>query len=256
VGENALCWEIVFLGTGSSAHPRRGQSSLYISLRDELRVVIDFGCKGYNLLRRLGLTSRDIDLFIFTHTHYDHICGLPLMLFSESFSRRPILNVVADDITWDNIRSLSSIVLKTGIKYTPEVKRVLKPPFRHELSQNLVLEMFPVEHTIEAYGVILYDKGVKVLISGDTSPSLNVSKRVKGSTLAIHEATLSSSASLREEKLKGHTSVRDAIKIVSQAEKGALYHLSEESEKEAISLASVERGKIYVPEDFTKLKLC
>jgi len=251
-----LCWEVVFLGTGSSAHPRRGQSSIYISLRDELRVVIDFGCKAYNLLKRLGLTSKDIDLFIFTHTHYDHICGLPLMLFSESFSRKPTLNIIADDITWKNIRSLLSIVLNTGIKYTPEIKRFLRPPLRYELSQNLVLELFPVEHTVEAYGVSLHDKEIKVLISGDTSPSFNFLKRVKGSTLAVHEATLPSSASLHEEKLKGHTSVRDAINMVSRAERGALYHLSEESEEEAINFASVERGKIYVPEDFTKLRLC
>lgn len=251
-----MCIEIVFLGTGSSANPKRGQSSIYISIEEKLRLVVDFGCRAYNILREMGLRSKDIDLFIFTHTHYDHICGLPLMLFSESFNKRPTIKIVSDDLTWDNILSLRNTVIKTGVKYKPVLKRVFKPPILYMLPYNISLELFPVKHTVDAYGVMISNKDYKIVISGDTAPSINVMKRVLGATLAIHEATLPIGVTKKKERLEGHTSVKKAIKIISSAERGVLYHLSEKSEKDAISLASIERGKIYVPEDRTRLKLC
>jgi ribonuclease BN (tRNA processing enzyme) len=250
-----LCLEVTFLGTGSSSHPSRSQSSMLISVNDNLKIIVDMGCNSYNFLKRLGFTYKDIDLFIFTHTHYDHLCGLPLMLFSESFKGSPFIKVIADDITWNNIISLVSVLLRTGIKFKPVLDRIASAPSLLRLG-NVFIESFPVKHTVKACGVEITSNDFKVVISGDTSPIEELRKRARGSTLTAHEATLPSGTDPITQIKEGHTSVDEAVKIVMESERGVLYHLSEASEKDAIVYASSYSGKVIVPDDLTKIKIC
>ncbi len=252
-----MCIEMVFLGTGSSSNPKRAQSSLLIDIDGSFRIVIDLGCRAYNILKGLGLTSQDIDLFAFTHAHYDHICGLPLMIFSESFSRSSLIKIIADDLTWDTILKLYKTVRRIGGKHEASLKRISASPCVFNPSKDIEIELFPVAHTIEAYGVKISTGGLTIVISGDTSPTKNVIKRASSATIVVHEATLPSNVSLNDEIKEGHTSVKKAVEIASlSAYKGFLYHISDRSEYDAILYTALSKGKVVIPEDTFKYKLC
>jgi len=238
------CMRVVFTGTGAAVHPRRGQASLLLDTGAE-RVAIDFGCHAPNIVEARGVRLETIDAFIVTHIHYDHICGIPHALFVGAYRRTG----------WSPLVAVPAATLDEAAVLFASVPGALKPRVaphtRAARIGDLRLEYAPAVHTVEAAQIQIEYKGLRLVVSGDTTPTGWFRERARGAALAVHEATAPSWA--REKALAtGHSTVTEALLQVEEAQLGALYHLSVDSEQEALTAS----GRIMVPEDGTVLTLC
>lgn len=150
-------------------------------------LAIDAGCLG------LGLTVEEqkrVDTIILTHTHIDHIATLPLFIdnrFSDQ-TKSPIIYSVPHNIAmlkkhifnnvlWPDLRSISEDFFTMA-----DVE-----PYREVRVPNFSFHLFPVNHPVPTYGVLLEEKKSRsqVLFTSDTTicdaiwMEANRSKRLK-----------------------------------------------------------------------------
>jgi ribonuclease Z len=245
------CIKVILAGTGSAINPHRGQVSLLLDMGGST-LVVDVGCSAPNVVERLGYRLDEVEHFIVTHTHYDHLCGLPMVAFIKTFrSREPELKVYTVASGVDTIRHvLNPVVAGRGVSYS------IHPvtPGSQVLVGDGEVMFIEASHTIETVGVVVRYAGLKVVISSDTRPTEAYALEAEGASLAVHEATLPSTMR-REAAMTGHTVVEDALKQVSRAEQAVLYHLTPWSEVEAME-ATARNKRIQVVPDGTIVKIC
>lgn len=68
---------LTFLGTAASVPSRARGTAATLLARGGLRVLVDCGEGTQRQLLRAGLGLTDVDLILITHTHGDHVLGLP-----------------------------------------------------------------------------------------------------------------------------------------------------------------------------------
>lgn len=245
------CANVVMAGTGNALHPYRSQVGVLVEYGGEL-LLVDVGCFVPNVLARTGLEPYEIDRVIVTHGHTDHYCGLPQLVFLKTFAQknpRISLYTVAEAMRLleSSIRSVrgSGIVRVSYQEIMPgTVIRI----------GSIEVRTLKAMHSVEAVSVSVNAGDIKVVISGDTAPTDDFREEARESSLAIHEASLTSGEEGSREAL-WHSTVTAALRQVSVSHLGALYHLSLESEMEARKLRE-SSGRIVVPDDGTSFKLC
>lgn len=100
---------IVFLGVGSAFAKRRRQSNILV-IQGDHHVLIDCGTQGPLALNDIGLTVQDVNCYLPTHSHADHIGGFEEVMLMNRYGDnpgRPKLIVLRDyqDLLWS--KSLS-----------------------------------------------------------------------------------------------------------------------------------------------------
>lgn len=100
---------LVFIGVGSAFAKRRRQSNMLL-IQGDHHVLIDCGTQGPLALNDLGLSVRDVDCYLPTHSHADHIGGFEEIMLMNRYGqppRQPKLIVLRDyqDLLWS--KSLS-----------------------------------------------------------------------------------------------------------------------------------------------------
>ncbi|MCE4610906.1 MAG: MBL fold metallo-hydrolase [Desulfurococcales archaeon] len=246
------CLTLHLLGSGASLHPHRSQPAVALEYGGYV-VLIDAGCAAPQRLEALGLPPIP-DAILLTHKHYDHLCGLPMMAFIASF-RGGILTVYGEE---EAIGLASELVGLASISSSSRVEASFTPvkpggsivvgPFR--------IEAFEAKHSVPALSYQLEAGDLRILVSGDTRPTTSFRERAKQAHAALHEATLPSTLTDKAVKT-GHSTVEEAIAQVSSAEVGILYHLTVESEREALRAPQGARGSrvVVAPEPVT-IKIC
>ncbi|MEE2901974.1 MAG: MBL fold metallo-hydrolase [Myxococcota bacterium] len=63
----------------------RANSCFWLEQQDAATIMVDLGPTGPGSLKRLGLDPQQIDSFVFTHLHGDHIAGFPFWLLDGLF---------------------------------------------------------------------------------------------------------------------------------------------------------------------------
>lgn len=246
---------MVVAGSGSAYSPGRCTSSIIIDTPEET-LVIDYGTCTSKTLARMGI-GLDEPLHIFTHRHADHVLSAGLSLFYLGFkdSTKPFRVIGGPDIPriLDNLRLLAA---STGSPNPPPVEYVaqLGPGAIHPLAPRLRLLSIEALHTVPAYSLLVDYDGVKILVSGDTAPTAVYREKAAESSLAIHEATLTTRHAEYEAET-GHSTVSSAIKQVEPAGLGLLYHLTKASAEEAEE-KTVMLAHIYPARDGAAYKVC
>lgn len=127
-----------------------------------------------------GLTLDEqarIDYAFLTHSHLDHVKGLPLLLDNVVGARKQPLTVYCTDGTADALeRHLFNGLLWPDFTRIPSPERPICRVHRLRPSEPVALEGFvlqavPVRHTIECHGVLVTTKSGTLAYSGDTGPS-------------------------------------------------------------------------------------
>jgi len=245
------CISVALAGTGSAINPSRGQVSLVLDLGGTL-LVVDVGCQAPNVAERLGYRLDEVEFYIVTHTHYDHVCGLPMVAFIKTFrSLEPGLTVYTTTSGAPYVEELLSLAV-AGKRVRYKVHGVASGV--QVRVGDALLKFIEADHTIEALGVVVEYRGIKVVVSGDTRPTEWYRKEATGAHLAVHEASLPSTM-VEEARRTGHTTVEQAVEQVSGAELSILYHLTHWSEVEALETAR-KTNKILVVPDGTIVKIC
>ena len=141
-------------------------SNTYLIEKKSKKYIIDPGSLKMNkLLEYIKSNNFEIEGIILTHGHYDHIIGIPTLIDELGINKIYISNI-EKEFLYNPRYSL--------LFYSDLDQKVLEESLSKveiiELIPDSIFEDFEITHTPghTKGGICLYDKGEKVLISGDT----------------------------------------------------------------------------------------
>jgi ribonuclease Z len=142
--------EVCLLGTsGMMPLPGRFLTSC-LTRYNGFGLLIDCGEGTQVALRKRGLSCHDIDMILITHTHGDHVSGLPgLLLSMGNADRTEPVTIVGPKGTEAVVRALCIIApeLPFEIRF-----QELSQPFETIPCREYTVEAFRVSHNIVCYG--------------------------------------------------------------------------------------------------------
>ncbi len=186
-------FRVATIGTGCCIpQPGRNGSCTLVSAAG-VKIVIDLGLGSLVGLVEKGVSHRDIDLLLFTHTHVDHTAELASMLFAANYDeevRTRTLTMVGTAGFNTFFADLAGVYGRWGEpqNYRREVVEII-PGALFEAGR-VAINTLPVNHdpTSVAYRISLGDKSVT--ITGDTGPTEGLAGFARGCDLLICEASL------------------------------------------------------------------
>ena len=120
--------------------------------------------------------QRRIRRVVLTHSHFDHLASLPLLMENlygrgeplDIVAPKPVLATIArnilNDRIWPDFTRLPS-------RARPTVRLVAIAPGLRFRAGSVTLTAFAVSHVVPAYGYIVSKPGRSVIFSGDTEPT-------------------------------------------------------------------------------------
>ncbi len=79
---------VVFIGVGSSFSKRRRQSNILV-IQGDHHVLVDCGTQGPLALNDIGLSVQDVNCYLPTHSHADHIGGFEEIMLMNRYGFPP-----------------------------------------------------------------------------------------------------------------------------------------------------------------------
>ncbi|CAG2104751.1 unnamed protein product [Medioppia subpectinata] len=217
--------EIIFLGTGSAVPSKvRNTSAIWVNIDCETAFLLDCGEGTFGQLFRFYGTECDrrlkqLKAIYVSHLHADHHLGiLNLLKKRSSITSEPLLMIIPPAvINWlenyhqcvEPIAHLFEII--NNKKFISESdERVLKRLRLRELKTCLV------PHCSHSYGLSFTTNSepnsVKIVYSGDTQPTPNLTRIGRNCDLLIHEASMEDEL-VDEARLKFHSTTSEAIDV-------------------------------------------
>lgn len=241
--------KVTLLGTGSADSQAERTSTSLLVEHDGLLHLLDCGPTVPHRLVAAGFRPENVDVVALSHTHGDHLLGLPVLLHDMKSARR------AEPLT---------LLLPAGT--APVVRSVVefsfpgfweKAPFEirfKEMDGERAAPRVPgsPKAALTIHGVPCYGLRIGPLCySADTAPCARVAALAKGCALLVHEA---SSDRAREEAANryGHSSARQAGEVAraAGAERLVLVHMGPaapagvlETEAREVFPGKVEAGR-------------
>jgi len=257
--------KIVFLGTAAAvASAERDNTSLLFVDDSGIKFLIDCAGSPVVKLAKLGFDYRQISNLILTHTHVDHIYGVP-SLFHSQYKLSNRVNIFATQECLLLIRGLLSFHRLEDPKKFPQVSFHTIPADRNSFvffeSEKTIITSFPVKHAPDSMGlrIFLKDSLSTCVYSGDTAFSKKIIEEAKGADYLIHDCACPSRFAKGLEE--AHTSALALGEIAEEAQVKTLIpiHFLTEIDFEMEEIESEIRknfsGKLIIPSDFDFLEL-
>ncbi|MGN0740134.1 MAG: ribonuclease Z [Treponema sp.] len=149
--------EVFILGCGGMQPlPYRHLTSVLLR-RDGDLFLFDGGEGTQVSLKRLNLKWKKINAIFVSHTHADHVTGLPgIMMLSSQVDRTEPLYIYGPPKIAEYIET-SRKVLDMYINYPVIVKEISAPCIVHE-EKDFIIRAFPLKHTKTCVGYTLEEK--------------------------------------------------------------------------------------------------
>jgi len=146
--------EAFVLGCGGMMPlPNRHLTSVLLRREGEL-FLFDCGEGTQVSLRRLNLRWKKISVIFISHTHADHVTGLPgLLMLSSQVDRDDPLYIIGPPRITEYIES-SRRVLDMYINYEIVIREITEPGVVYE-GDGFRVRAFPLRHTKPCYGFVL-----------------------------------------------------------------------------------------------------
>ncbi len=150
--------EAFILGTsGMMPLPNRHLTSVLLRREGEL-FLFDGGEGTQVSLRRLNLRWKKISAIFVSHTHADHVTGIPgLLMLSSQVDRDDPLYIIGPPRIAEYIET-SRRVLDMYINYEIVVKEITEPGIVYS-GEGYAVRAFPLRHTKACYGYALEEEG-------------------------------------------------------------------------------------------------
>ena len=133
--------------------PNRHLTSVLLRREGEL-FLFDCGEGTQVSLRRLNLRWKKISVIFISHTHADHVTGLPgLLMLSSQVDRDDPLYIIGPPRITEYIES-SRRVLDMYINYEIVIREITEPGVVYE-GDGFRVRAFPLRHTKPCYGFVL-----------------------------------------------------------------------------------------------------
>ena len=179
-------------------------------------LLLDCGGRAYQQVLRAGVDPQNIRMVLLTHSHPDHIYGLPAFLFH--------LWLADYSGTFDVYANPSTLAMARALCDALELEKNghMCPTNWHELSEdpdtlvtaNDAYSVYttPVRHSRPALAVKIVDheQGQTIVYSSDTEPCVELEQFAQGAHTLIHEATTHD-----PNEGHGHTTPRQAGTIAA-----------------------------------------
>lgn len=165
--------EAFILGCGGMQPlPYRHLTSVLLR-RDGDLFLFDGGEGTQVSLKRLNLKWKKINAIFVSHTHADHVTGLPgIMMLSSQVDRSEPLYIYGPPKIAEYIET-SRQVLDMYINYPVIVKEITEPGIVHE-ENDFVIRAFPLKHTKTCVGYTLEEKPRPGEFNPEKAKELNV----------------------------------------------------------------------------------
>lgn len=165
--------EAFILGCGGMQPlPYRHLTSVLLR-RDGDLFLFDGGEGTQVSLKRLNLKWKKINAIFVSHTHADHVTGLPgIMMLSSQVDRTEPLYIYGPPKIAEYIET-SRKVLDMYINYPVVVKEITAPCVVHE-EEDFIVRAFPLKHTKTCVGYALEEKDRPGEFNPERAKELNV----------------------------------------------------------------------------------
>ncbi|MCS6888085.1 MAG: MBL fold metallo-hydrolase [Chloroflexus sp.] len=202
---------IVLLGTGTGLpDPDRAYTHLVWDGPGG-PLLVDVGGESYRRLVAVGIDPQTLRGVILTHSHCDHINGLPALLFSLCLGGRseplPIYGLAP------TLELAAGYVHAAGLEEWADVAewRAIAAGDRLRLGEGLEVATALTAHSRPCIALRFTASNLPaVCYSADTEPCPAVTELATGARLLIHEATVA-------EPFAGHTTPRQAGAVAAAA---------------------------------------
>ncbi len=183
--------EIVFLGTsGSMPSKDRGLPGILVKIGG-LRLLLDAGEGVQQKMIMAGESLVTIDVIIITHLHGDHFFGLPGLLHSMNINRRvKELSIIGPRGIRDFITKIYELTYSRPVFHINICEIAENAEERINLSDDVWIKLFPVNHSIPAFGVLLAYKKKKGRINAEKALKLGIPRGPLWSKLQHGEPVL------------------------------------------------------------------
>lgn len=179
-------------------------------------LLIDAGGSTYQRLLRAGVDPQGLSGVLLTHSHCDHINGLPVLLFSMALGgRKEPLPIYGLAPTLAIVRAVLDAFQLDGL-HPPIEWRELAAGDELPLGEGWRLRTALTVHSRPCLALRFEQAtGAALVCSADTEPCEAVRELAAGAAVLIHEATTPG-------PFAGHTSPRQAGEVAAAAGVGRL----------------------------------
>jgi ribonuclease Z len=183
--------EAFILGSGGMMPlPNRFLTSVLLRREGEL-FLFDGGEGTQVSLRKLNLRWKKISAIFISHTHADHVTGLPgILMLSSQVDRDDPLTIIGPPKIAEYIES-SRRVLDMYINYEIVVKEITEPGIVYE-GENFHIRAFPLRHTKPCVGYVFEEDERPGAFHPEKAEELKVPRGPLWSKLQNGEPVLSS----------------------------------------------------------------
>ncbi|MBN1221875.1 MAG: MBL fold metallo-hydrolase [Candidatus Aminicenantes bacterium] len=256
--------EVFFLGSGGSVATVDRDNTSFLIDHDDILILVD--CPGSVLqkIKKLGFDPAAIQTILVTHTHPDHIYGLPSLIHGLMLMEMAI-DLYGSEKTIDFCRRLLDLFHLLDAKIKCRVNFIaIGPNTASILGQSIRFVGLPVPHASSslAYHFTFSLEQKTLLYSGDTPVHPPLFEKAKDIDFLIHDCSAPSRFFKRFPSLKTmHTNSLELGKHALQAGVGCLIpcHFFGEID---YSMSEIEqeirenyKGDLILPSDFMRIVL-
>ncbi|NJM06305.1 MBL fold metallo-hydrolase [Candidatus Gracilibacteria bacterium] len=232
--------EMILLGVGTGVPDADRENTHMVWNGPGGPLLIDVGGSTYQRLLRAGIDPPNLAGVFLTHSHPDHIHGLPVLLFSIGLAgRRAPLPIYG---LGDTLAIAEELCRAMRLDYSYVVQplwRSIAAGESRELAADWQLDTALTAHSKPCLATrFVHRSGAALVYSCDTEPCIAVEDLARGAQILIHEATTAG-------PFAGHTSPQQAGEVAARAGVGqlVLVHYSPRwTMPETEALAAVYRG--------------
>ena len=243
------------LGTGGAMLTARRDNTSLAFRMDGAAVLIDAPGSVPVKLLRVGIDPTRLSAVVITHTHPDHIYGLPSLIHNLWMANRSApLPLFAPETDLEKLRRLLDVFDLERRATFLELRPIPVDPscaFFEQTGHRLYAH--PVDHGPPAFAV-RWDTagGSRVLHSSDTRPVEALAEFGRGAVLFLHEATYIEVEAARA-KEAGHTTAAQAGRLatLAGAKRLLLLHLTDYAvpEQWVAEAMTTFAGPVEIPDD-------
>ncbi|MFX0112914.1 MAG: MBL fold metallo-hydrolase [Candidatus Hodarchaeota archaeon] len=219
--------KITFLGSGDAfSAGGRFYSSLLVN-NDGKTFLIDVGPTTSLALRQIGISFEQIDYIFLTHSHGDHLGGLPFLFleFQYRVNRKTPITIVGapgiSEYAENVVSTMYASLSKENRKFAVRYQSINGQPYHFAAGK---VEGFFMTHELYSRGYKFELGGKAIAVTGDTEWTNNIIALANNADLLIIEC------SFFDRNIPGHLSYKtleEKLPLVN-CKNVILYHLGQE----------------------------
>ena len=203
---------------GTAAYPRVGETVHLLVESGEDRLLVDAGTATPATLEELGRSPGDITELFCTHSHADHLLGVPNVLLGRFLARigglratppSAPLTIRGSESTLEDLRALTAIVTPGLEELLDEADELAATSVGDCFSVGeLTVDVLPATHAVPTQGLV-FEGDKRIVYTADTTASIDHVSRVGTCDVVVHEAMYAESEAELAAEL-GHATAREA----------------------------------------------